>query len=65
MNAIMLSVSSILGILMILVSAPGDSISAQQEITREEGKADIILLSDRYLNEEYGDKIVGEVMNNG
>jgi hypothetical protein len=38
---------------------------AQQTVIQEEGKADVILISDRYINEEFGDKVVGEVMNNG
>jgi hypothetical protein len=41
------------------------AVPAQREIIREERNADMTLLSDRYLNEEFGNKIIGEVMNNG
>lgn len=50
----------------IMISAFLEDFSVKAQITpNDQTNNDIILLSQRYNNEEFSDKIVGEVLNNG
>jgi hypothetical protein len=59
---------AVLGILAttITISTLLESFSANAQLTpSDQTNNDIVLLSQRYNNEEFSDKIVGEVLNNG
>jgi len=41
------------------------TVRVMQLVSFSTGSADILLLSDRYIREEFGDQLIGEVINNG